>query len=287
MILTYYKVCDPNTEKNVGKERPPLTDKSERIEKAARQLATQNPFDKISFAEVARLADVHWTAVRKHFNGKSEMRAWLAAEQQKSEVSFADTRTRILDAAARVFSQDGFNRASLERVAADAGLTKGAVYWHFAGKSDLYLALCDRSLNLLLQQFPAMVRYVFRSQDPINALTNLFQPQSAEGGEDSFDVQPTLLYEFLTSTRDPEVKAKLREAFSSLFDGIGAHLEEMQAEGLLNADADPRALAVLFQSLLNGMTQIWLIDPKQASSPSFIHEIARVLWEGMAPKNDR
>ena len=53
------------------------------------------------------------------------------------------TRSRLLEAAERVFFGRGFHGASLEAVAEEAGLTKGAVYSRFESKADLFLAFQD------------------------------------------------------------------------------------------------------------------------------------------------
>ena len=55
-----------------------------------------------------------------------------------------ETRTRILDAAEDVFNANGVSKTSLADVAAAAGLTRGAIYWHFANKTDLFAAMCQR-----------------------------------------------------------------------------------------------------------------------------------------------
>jgi len=57
----------------------------------------------------------------------------------------ARTRAALLDAAARVFVERGFQRASVELIAAEAGFTRGAFYSNFASKEELFLALCARS----------------------------------------------------------------------------------------------------------------------------------------------
>ncbi|MEO8486130.1 MAG: TetR family transcriptional regulator [Betaproteobacteria bacterium] len=59
----------------------------------------------------------------------------------------AATREQLLDAAERVFRDRGVTRASLAEVAADAGLTRGAVYWHFRDKADLFAAMCERATS--------------------------------------------------------------------------------------------------------------------------------------------
>src|SRR3954465_7610484 len=55
----------------------------------------------------------------------------------------AATREALLDAGRTVFVRDGYHRASLDRVAAEAGFTKGAVYGNFATKADLLLAIYE------------------------------------------------------------------------------------------------------------------------------------------------
>src|SRR5918993_1636945 len=55
-----------------------------------------------------------------------------------------ETRNRILDAAERVFSERGVSHTSLEDLAKAAGVTRGAIYWHFRNKSDLFTAMVSR-----------------------------------------------------------------------------------------------------------------------------------------------
>jgi AcrR family transcriptional regulator len=56
----------------------------------------------------------------------------------------AQTRAALLDAAERLWAQHGIRGASLDEIAAQAGMTKGAVYSNFTGKTDLILALLER-----------------------------------------------------------------------------------------------------------------------------------------------
>ena len=62
------------------------------------------------------------------------------AIRRQPEVS----RGEILDAALACFSERGYHGTSVDDIAARAGLSKGAIYWHFAGKRELFLALVDR-----------------------------------------------------------------------------------------------------------------------------------------------
>src|SRR3954464_1655744 len=54
-----------------------------------------------------------------------------------------ETRQELVAAATKVFARDGFHGASLDQIAREAGYTTGAIYWHFAGKDELFLAAFD------------------------------------------------------------------------------------------------------------------------------------------------
>jgi AcrR family transcriptional regulator len=59
----------------------------------------------------------------------------------------ARTRESLLAAATGVFARRGYHAASLEEVAAEAGLTKGALYYNFASKEELFLAILDQHVE--------------------------------------------------------------------------------------------------------------------------------------------
>src|ERR1044072_7054011 len=55
------------------------------------------------------------------------------------------TRERLLDAAELLFREHGVTRTSLAEVATAAGMTRGAGYWHFKDKAELFCAMCARA----------------------------------------------------------------------------------------------------------------------------------------------
>jgi AcrR family transcriptional regulator len=74
-----------------------------------------------------------------HVYNWHEVAERLNKHQQKTEA----TRKKLLAAALRVFSRDGFERSRLEDIAAEAGHTRGAFYANFASKEDLFIALLE------------------------------------------------------------------------------------------------------------------------------------------------
>ncbi|MDR2450827.1 MAG: TetR family transcriptional regulator [Candidatus Accumulibacter sp.] len=68
---------------------------------------------------------------------------------RKTKEEALATRNAILDAAEIVFQERGVSKTSLTEIATAAGVTRGAVYWHFANKSDLFNAMVQRVTGLM------------------------------------------------------------------------------------------------------------------------------------------
>ncbi len=251
----------------------------DKVFQAAEQLAKTMPFDHITFAEIAQVAEVHWTTVRRHFGSKSNMREWLQERQANQGSDLTDTKSRVLEAAAHVFSTCGFANSSLDKVAEHAGLSKGAVYWHFSSKQDLFLAILERTYEQQLRLLPVEVERILSSEEPMSALTDWLELQLLcleSDGE-----QPTLFLEFLVSGREAEIREKLQKLHGHLMNEIGVLLQEMQRRGQLADEVDPRSVAVMLDALLKGVLIEWILDPRPESLRALILTISRTLWQGL------
>ena len=81
------------------------------------------------------------------------------------------TYSALLDAAEREFSAKGVTRTTLNDVAIAAGMTRGAIYWHFKDKNDLFQGMCDRvflPMQVLLGEIAASP-----DMEPIDALRQM------------------------------------------------------------------------------------------------------------------
>src|SRR4051812_684153 len=90
---------------------------------------------------------------------------------RRTKEDAAITREQLLDAAETVFRRRGIARSSLAEVAAAAGVTRGAVYWHFRDKADLCAAMCERALlpmEIMLSDAGAATH-----EDPLGTLRTL------------------------------------------------------------------------------------------------------------------
>jgi AcrR family transcriptional regulator len=99
----------------------------------------------LSIQDVAAEAGVSRQTVHHYFGGLRGLRAALAAEGiDTASAQDEPTRDRLIDAAVRLFSRPGIGLISIESIAAEAGLTKGAVYHHFEDRAGLLRAVARR-----------------------------------------------------------------------------------------------------------------------------------------------
>jgi len=81
------------------------------------------------------------------------------------------TRSLIIEAARRVFLECGVGGTTFERIAAAAGVTRGAVYWHFRNKTELFFAMREQAI------LPFVDRVIFKEDDadPLHGIETALQ----------------------------------------------------------------------------------------------------------------
>ncbi len=114
----------------------------ERIIQATKTLARERPFDDITIEEIIKTAELSRPAFYYHFTGgKEELRAELVHRGLLDDMPTQNTHLAILEAAVRIFARSGVSAATLEDIAAEAGVTRGTLCWHFHSKDDLVSAI--------------------------------------------------------------------------------------------------------------------------------------------------
>jgi AcrR family transcriptional regulator len=171
----------------------------------------------------------------------------------------ADTRARLLDAAAGLFAERGIDAVSVDTVADAAGRTSGAVYAHFGSKQGLLLALLDEWAHSLLTVIAAEFELAATVEDRLRAVAaNVVTNPSDQ-------TRRLLLLErelWLRATRDPEVaetmRARSRQAHDWLTKGFATWIDD----GLVAPIAPPDVLATVFRALVIGFETQHRIDPE-------------------------
>jgi TetR/AcrR family acrAB operon transcriptional repressor len=181
------------------------------------------------------------------------------ARRTKEEA--AVTREQLLDAAERVFRERGVASSSLAEVAAAAGVTRGAVYWHFRDKADLYAAMCERAtlpLETMLEDAGASVH-----ADPLAALRDLAVTALTRLARDprSQAVFEVMFHKSEASAElAPIAERKQRERRHCLTQ-VERVLAQAVAREQLPRDTDTALAAAALHAYIAGIMHEWVLDP--------------------------
>ena len=101
---------------------------------------------------------------------------------RRTKADAQTTRNNLLDAAEQLFQSRGVSHTSLNDIATAAGTTRGAIYWHFKDKADLFNAMMER-VTLPLEQ-TLVVAYVEQSAHPVaeirSAMLEALRPNATD-----------------------------------------------------------------------------------------------------------
>src|SRR5947209_9304383 len=115
--------------------------KREAILAAAGRLFAEKGYEATTMDDLAGAAGVSKATLYRYITSKEELREALAPELAGADLRSRDARAAILDATMTFVARQGFARTSLDEIAAAAGVSRGAIYWHFKGKDDLLAAI--------------------------------------------------------------------------------------------------------------------------------------------------
>ena len=192
----------------------------------------------------------------------------LSREEKK-----ARTRAQLLDAARHVFAERGFAGASLDEVAEEAGLTKGAVYSNFANKEDLVLAVLEDNFNRRMDEALSQVDFGGTLEEQARVGGSIFMAKFEE------DRWADLLFlDFVTyAARNPEFRARLaarhHESTAAIADVMLATSADQEWDLPMPADK----LALVLNALGTGLAMEKLIDPEYVPDELF-GEVITLLW---------
>ena len=200
---------------------------------------------------------------------------------RKTKEAAQETRSCILDAAEQVFQRQGVSRTSLARIAAEAGVTRGAIYWHFKNKADLYDAMIKRVLD------PEETRCnagPLAGQDPLRFIRDLVVDFLGRLARDA-RYQRVLeiawhkceYVDEMAVIRDSHLECGRR--LIALMEGA---MRQAQSMGQLSDAICPRRAAVGIIALLDGLVVNWTLEPKLFPLAEYASTIVDVYLRGLS-----
>jgi AcrR family transcriptional regulator len=196
----------------------------------------------------------------------------MAEHTGRSRVRMTGTerRKQLLDVGRALFAERGYEAASIEEVAARAGVSKPVVYEHFGGKEGLYAVVVDREMqSLTLRISSALTSGHPRAMVEQAALALLIYIEDETDG-------------FRVLTRDSPV-ASGTGTFSSLLNDIANQVEYLLAEEFARRGLDTE-LAGMYAQMLVGMVALtgqWWLDVREPAREVVAAHLVNLGWNGL------
>ena len=210
---------------------------------------------------------------------------------RKTKEEAQETRNAILDAAELVFQEHGVSRTSLAEIAAAAGVTRGAIYWHFANKADLFDAMVQRVFGQLEAKLAELEETP--DENPVDLLRKLaFHFLERVVNDPSYFRMVEISWhkcEYvgeMAAIRDSHLECGNR--YLSLSEEAFRLARE---RGFLPASIEPHFAAVGLMSVIDGLVLNWTLDkalfPLASYGPALIDTYLSGLGLMFAPEKGR
>lgn len=200
---------------------------------------------------------------------------------KKTKEEAALTRKVLLDAALNVFSHKGYAQTTLEEVAKEAGVTRGAIYWHFGNKFEMFHAV----LQELHKKASARITKIIDSdQRPVSKLHQLMlEFFLIISNEDEFRVIEEVQ---LFKTRKGEEFSRLYqdhvESVKVMRELLKGLVREGLAAGEFDSRLDPEVTILALMSYIAGMKSAWLSGITDISIAENAEKLAAIFIKGIA-----
>ena len=184
-----------------------------------------------------------------------------------------ESREQILEAARQVFFEKGYERASIRDIEMASGLTRGAIYYHFRGKEEIYLVVLTGGMRLLREELEATA--ADREQDPRRQVVALLRtycefyrarPQFFRIAQHFFFARE------VGADLDPRILQEVIEIVSECLQLITKAIDQGMKQGAF-ASRDPFFETVLIWSMATNVVQLTEENPRAA--------FLRLAWDDM------
>jgi TetR/AcrR family acrAB operon transcriptional repressor len=181
------------------------------------------------------------------------------ARRTKEEA--AATRDSILDAAEKLFVEQGVSRTTLQHIATEAGVTRGAIYWHFDDKGALFNAMMERATLPLEAELELLDQA--ESDDPLDDLRNymlavLRRTVDDPGARRVFEIA-TLKVEFVDEM-DP-ARCRRQHSLNNWMARAERRIRLAVDKGLVGSQVEPGAVALALWIMIDGLIRNWMFNP--------------------------
>jgi TetR/AcrR family transcriptional repressor of acrEF/envCD operon len=181
---------------------------------------------------------------------------------RKTKADALKTRQALIEAAIQQFAERGVASTTLTDIADAAGVTRGAIYWHFTSKTELFNEMWEQQIplrDIIKHQLTHI-----ENNDPLQSLRERLITSLryvAETPKQQALMQ--ILYHKCEFYPGMIAESEIRKKICFSREEFRATLQECIHRGILSADINIDIVLVIFQGFFSGIIKNWLMDPEQ------------------------
>jgi len=197
------------------------------------------------------------------------------------------TRSSLLDAAEHLFQAQGVSRTSLNDIATAAGTTRGAIYWHFKDKADLFNAMMERVTLPIEETLACSARVAGAQADSLGALRHsLLNALEKTANDDQtrrvFEVA-THKVEYVAEMQ--AVRNRHLQVRNTCMAMTGQALAQAGEQAGLALPVPLHSAALGLHVLVDGLIQNWLLDPQAFDLVACGQQAIDIYFQGLGLKS--
>lgn len=161
-----------------------------------------------------------------------------------SEPTVDQTRAKLIEAAAQVFAEKGYDRAGVQEISRRAGLTTGAIYGRFSGKAELLQAAIDSRTTDELDELFSSHAFDGRATDILKIVGAhlVSSPSTGDAGAALEGEGALLLEAFIAARRDAEVRESIQKILEERSSLLAELVETAKGDGSVDPALDTEAV---------------------------------------------
>ncbi|PAU77792.1 hypothetical protein CK501_13930 [Halovibrio salipaludis] len=203
---------------------------------------------------------------------------------RKTKAEAEKTRQSIMASALELIAQRGLSGTSLEHIANHAGVTRGAAYWHFRNKNDLFRAMLE---DWLAPTQHLIADYLLDQPPSLEHLKGYMEAWLAHLETDD-RTRKLFTIVFFKVEQVGEAGALIEELNLKATQDLQAlqlYLNELRQAGEIDGETDLKLLAASISAFLMGHAQTWLARPEHYSLKDHAQTLVTQFFSGYLPRS--
>jgi AcrR family transcriptional regulator len=189
----------------------------------------------------------------------------------RSEEASVGTPERLIDAALALYREGGWQGASLAAIAGRVGMTTGAIYAHFKGKNELFVAVCEAQFREMARELEARMA---EASDPLARLEVLRAWFAARGERAGVRLIYDLWHQ---ATEYPRLRKQLADVYDAMTADVEAAVARELGPFLAMAGVSAKTVAILGTALMEGMLLRQFLSQSNESLDAVFDLVARFI----------